>query len=974
MSFNPSTATVVGNEWPVLKDSPRVLNAGTPALGVSVPSRSAEDIKQVKTYLSVTSAGRLAVDVYDSTVDALAAVTQQTGLATAPVMVPVSDVTIFPSIGVGVSNWSVTPGAPATAFDKIDDGVVVDTANYASHQGNNFLAYLEMRLGWSSTVGKFTAAGLPAFSGKRIVGVNITAIAEMAPGSTKNGQLYLGFSGAGMGGVRLGPARTISATGGQQTVNAFFPVNPATSRPWTPSDLEKFTTAVGTANLYVRWSAAALGSAATVRIYNVYVQPLWVEETRAATGEATVTATGWQTVTTTTPEYHNRFGTNQSNFDLASAAATPIAWVGSGAPVPTVARQTVVGNVRSGAGSLQITATGAGDMTVIPTTLAGFDTRDTLSVIEGETYTMSAYFKANAAVRSCRCGVIWYDENGAQIGSTVVGANVTDSAANFNTRATLSATAPLLARYALPFVQILAAANGEIHFMDEVMFERSPSVSTFVNGGAAYSVAGTQVWRKHNAVTNVVAFRRITGNFSIPGLDSAAAMPHGVANALVPVTAVGGDLQSGLLGTTSGDWPTLLTAASPVVLIRSDNAASGDSQPYVAISTEEVTSTNTLRQEVTAPAGIAIALVSFLVRQKKAASTQNLLVKVKRASDNVQVGSTFTVTSNDMEDYTSVQAFLGSIGSFTSAAIQYYIEWTTAATTGNGWLVTVLDTKGQGNNAGYGSTVDQFTGQAGEQASKDAAANISSLPAAPSGFTATVLPAADSDPCDLDDPSYVHLTWTPVVGSFSNYEIQRDTGDGFVIIAQILTQATATYDDPEGPLGDAASYRMRYIRGDYIESTFSSSISRTAAASKCKWQLTSGRLPSSMWVQGSAMNGGEIEFEFDDHRIVLDEFDSDDRVAYIGTERRGDRFQLDLLVYGANDQLVPAALAGRRAFDAVRAVSLASIPYVCVRNSDGDVWYATVRVGSGIKREPGGRYYAQLEVTELSAAPYVGYI
>jgi hypothetical protein len=90
-----------------------------------------------------------------------------------------------------------------------------------------------------------------------------------------------------------------------------------------------------------------------------------------------------------------------------------------------------------------------------------------IPVEEAEQYTARASFRAATTGRSCRVGVAWFDINGAQIGTTTFGSNVTDNNAGW-TEATLGlTTAPAGALYARVVCEVLSAAASESHYLDK---------------------------------------------------------------------------------------------------------------------------------------------------------------------------------------------------------------------------------------------------------------------------------------------------------------------------------------------------------------------------------------------------------------------------------------------------------------------------------------------------------------------------
>jgi hypothetical protein len=128
-----------------------------------------------------------------------------------------------------------------------------------------------------------------------------------------------------------------------------------------------------------------------------------------------------------------------------------------------------------GAASLKLTASSAADMSA--RTLTG---TAGVAVLGSKQYTALASFKAGATARSCRVKIKWYDATGALL-STDTGSSATDGTGGF-TQAPLTATSPVGAAFAAVIVEVLAAANAEIHYVDKIAL--SPGAgTTWYRGG-----------------------------------------------------------------------------------------------------------------------------------------------------------------------------------------------------------------------------------------------------------------------------------------------------------------------------------------------------------------------------------------------------------------------------------------------------------------------------------------------------------
>jgi hypothetical protein len=86
--------------------------------------------------------------------------------------------------------------------------------------------------------------------------------------------------------------------------------------------------------------------------------------------------------------------------------------------------------------------------------------------------------------------------------------------------------------------------------------------------------------------------------------------------------------------------------------------------------------------------------------------------------------------------------------------------------------------------------------------------------------------------------------------------------------------------------------------------------------------------------------------------------------AFHSTERGGESFQRDLLVQAA--AIAPETLGD---FTSLRDMAWEDIPYVCVRDEDGNRWFATVGVPSGSVTNRRKLYIAQVQVAEVTDTP-----
>lgn len=145
----------------------------------------------------------------------------------------------------------------------------------------------------------------------------------------------------------------------------------------------------------------------------------------------------------------------------------------------TAARTTA--QFKHGTASLSLTRTGTTGTAAVSLPAAVGNTWG-IKAKPAVTYTARASFRAATTARSCRVGLAFYDSAGAQIGSTTFGSNVSDSNANFNAEATVSAAAPALTTHMRVVIEVLSAAASEVHYVDQV--------GVFVGTVAAWTIGG----------------------------------------------------------------------------------------------------------------------------------------------------------------------------------------------------------------------------------------------------------------------------------------------------------------------------------------------------------------------------------------------------------------------------------------------------------------------------------------------------
>lgn len=196
--------------------------------------------------------------------------------------------------------------------------------------------------------------------------------------------------------------------------------------------------------------------------------------------------------------------------------------------------------------------------------------------------------------------------------------------------------------------------------------------------------SGTDTWTPA-AATAYAVILGITGpgSASWRGLDSGELHPSGIYSA--PVTITSG-YPAGL-GTTDD--------CAPGVMGVDGSAAPLWGQPFVTLESIPVDTTHTVQQEITLPDTASRGWLRFTASQASIIAAASLVAKVKRRSDNVQVGGDVTVAAFDVRGAPQAPQLisLAEASGAAGTAVQHYVEWSSTAATGLGWLLYAMGTE-----------------------------------------------------------------------------------------------------------------------------------------------------------------------------------------------------------------------------------------------------------------------------------------
>lgn len=507
-------------------------------------------------------------------------------------------------------------------------------------------------------------------------------------------------------------------------------------------------------------------------------------------------------------------------------------------------------------------------------------------------------------------------------------------------------------------------------------------------------------WSKTSGKTYALVTRRLEDPFAAdPTLTPQIA--HVTSSDANPT--VDGDGYSFELADQSGRVTAYTDPSTPTfaaVLATSAGAQSADSQPYHDLIGATVYNGHAVRQ------GIADATVQDYKRVRALIGiatdpTADLTISVHRLSDNVQFGGNGTLTVADLADssvatrvgtfdYSGVSFVVYSVlvelatAATLAAATSYYVQL--ASTTGSSvpWLVMGLDAAASHSYTGnqtYGGATQQGYLSGSPEPTTDYMLNISSVPSALAGFVGSVLSSALPDnggsACDPGVLYYAHLNWTSSAlgAAFVRYEVARtyDNGVTWEDIAWITDEADSDFDDYELRRGVDTKYRVRVVRSDYASSEWSTLAAAVNAPTSPGALLFVSNSDPGLST-GYVLIGPRQDYEFlgAAEVVFMRMHNRDYQAAFRPLEDRGVRWSFSVIVYVAD---TPAAAPpdgeGFSAFDTLRAIAEADVPYVALLTPDGDVLYGAIQVPRGTRTEPAQYYVASCTFTQTQAAPSI---
>lgn len=995
--WNPNSTATKGLEWAPHTAQANAIASSSAAMVARQMSLAAELVGAVEVYLpTVPTGGQFEMEVISSGAEIPTDTTTTTVL-------PNEDVTDGNVTGVDNN----TAGTLYT--NLVSDG----DDEYLRGDGTVASPYFEGRM----------TVGVGNYSGKRILAVTLRwtaynigtgAKSDSGSGLNINGTLY-STSTADV--TTAGNLPMLTDYSPDNIFNVDSPTahyatwyrNPATNEPWTIEEIERFDTTDE-----FRLALSMSSAATTAGFLYCAMEITHCTENRVARGAATVSSVGWQTILVQTPLRLPWLKANATRYtyvlrrlgstgsvtwrSLYGAASPPISQdCYSGATLNAYGLVTSLGTqqttwlapvVTKGPNYVDLGG-GANSYISAPDT-AALSIASDLTLIAlvslddwtpAATSTILAKWNTTGNQRAYALQVTT-GGNLRLILSTAGSAAITK-----DSTAALASTAGIADGAASYVAATFDANNGAGGY--DVRFWYSTDGITWTQLGSTVTTATPITLFDSTALLEIGAhdggtLERLAGNVYYAEVRNAISASGAIQTLPAGTSTTGFPSVKARVSTflqTASPWSdaysnTYTVQAGATQVGQSTTSDLGDSQPYATLEAAEVYSGRKAEQEFSNAASTNYSVIQTLVRYT-GTPTDSLAVKIKRRSDNVQLGGVCTITTAAVDAITPVGSdgwapILDQLASVAglSTATQYYIEFSSATDSANPWIVAAVNSESNAETRTFGGTTDLATYDGAEVNDQELVVTLSTPPATPSNFAAAVSwqdLTGDGFGCAVDRIARISLSWTATAlgVTFARYEVQRTENGGVTWsdIARVDTEATTSFVDYEGKRGVAAQYRIRVLRLDGAFSAWSTlSAGVTPPVEDVEWLFVSNEAPT---LNVAFNREPQITYEFLDADEVefLSIYGRDKQVALKPTEDRGVAFDLPLIV---SVYTTPTSI-GMPVFAALRAIAENDdLTYVCVLDPHGNRWLAQVQVPEGRHLEPLQRYHSTVRVTEIS--------
>lgn len=360
--------------------------------------------------------------------------------------------------------------------------------------------------------------------------------------------------------------------------------------------------------------------------------------------------------------------------------------------------------------------------------------------------------------------------------------------------------------------------------------------------------------------------------------------------------------------------------------------------------------------------------------------------------------------SNNNDDqgaiYKTVQ--LRFPASLTLAAAQYELRYSSpGSTAARPWRIAALIADAHTTDQTFRGSTDFAAGlystgnttaalTSGGVRSSDLLAQLVEVPGPVTG-TGSSVGSLTANHLELCDPNvgcegcadetlpFATITWSPAVSGSPDvaaYQVDRmdDLSPDWERVAYVVGRTTARWDDIEVRIGVKSSYRIRVVRTDGVTGDWSAPVTVTIPVGQVALSFSSnaaagmGCVYPEVWQgeitrEWAFLEAGDVELR----RM----FGRNRQVAFRPLERRGDQFTRTILL----NALCAVTLPSMATYSPLRDLAWAPIPYVCVRDGEGNRWYASLTVPGGINRRADTgdttMWLADIGIAEIADTPAV---
>lgn len=233
---------------------------------------------------------------------------------------------------------------------------------------------------------------------------------------------------------------------------------------------------------------------------------------------------------------------------------------------------------------------------------------------------------------------------------------------------------------------------------------------------------------------------------------------------------------------------------------------------------------------------------------------------------------------------------------------------------------------------------------------------------------------SESGCADQGSP-FAQVSWQPTSDTESTfYQIQRqdqvDTDWRFV--AQIRGRNVTRWEDEEVRIGVQSCYRIRSGRPDGILGDWSETICVTPPPGQVALTFTSNYATGAAVTLPEAWEGSQTIERTWEHNEYGDVqlrpiYGSNGQRAFHPVEKRGVSFARTLLL-NALRGVAPPSL---EITTPLHRIAWAPLPYVCVRDGEGNRFFASIQVPQTVNRRRGERWYAEVIITVATDQPAI---